>query len=312
MGHADRRGPDARRRRPDDRLRRRDRPRHPLQPPGPARTRRPRGPTPPTIRATPIPTFLDPLVVREPDLRRLWTLPMAVRYLCYRHNPDQTYVKNPDGVAARRPPRQPGARARRRAPARRPEHLHERADRRPGLPGHREGLARGRARPARAERLRDGLPARDRRGRQPVDDPGHLPPAGRLGLDVQGPLPPAPGVRPRPRPDQPRRGAARPRHERGRQRLHGRVGAGPLRGVVHPGARASRSPRATPPATAALAAFDRNGPAFSQTNHDKYRLYVFDETGEGHWDWASSAIVHEGPVARRPPGGTRTTRRPAT
>src|SRR6185312_8936010 len=44
------------------------------------------------------PTFLDPLVVRESDLRRLWTLPMAIRYLCYRHNPDQTYVTNPDGA----------------------------------------------------------------------------------------------------------------------------------------------------------------------------------------------------------------------
>ena len=43
------------------------------------------------------PTFLDPLVIRNPDLRRLWDLPMAARYLCFRGNPDETYVSNPDG-----------------------------------------------------------------------------------------------------------------------------------------------------------------------------------------------------------------------
>ena len=42
-------------------------------------------------------TFLDKLVIRDPDLRRMWTLPMAVRYLCFHHNPDQAYVINPDG-----------------------------------------------------------------------------------------------------------------------------------------------------------------------------------------------------------------------
>ncbi len=31
----------------------------------------------------------------------LWTLPMAVRYLCYRQNPDQTYVAEPRRLAAR-------------------------------------------------------------------------------------------------------------------------------------------------------------------------------------------------------------------
>jgi hypothetical protein len=42
-------------------------------------------------------TFLDPKVIRDPDLRRYWTLPMAIRYLCYRQNADETYVTNPDG-----------------------------------------------------------------------------------------------------------------------------------------------------------------------------------------------------------------------
>ena len=45
------------------------------------------------------PTFLDPLVVRTPDARRSWTLPMAVRYLCYHENPGQEYVLNPAGDA---------------------------------------------------------------------------------------------------------------------------------------------------------------------------------------------------------------------
>src|SRR5207249_4134726 len=44
------------------------------------------------------PTFLDPLVIRNPDQRRKWTLPMAARHLCYRHNPDQIYIRNPDGA----------------------------------------------------------------------------------------------------------------------------------------------------------------------------------------------------------------------
>src|SRR5262249_40122992 len=44
--------------------------------------------------------------------------------------------------------------------------------------------------------------------------------------------------------------------------------------------------------SAAIKAFDRSAPSFSQANRDKYRLYVFDETGEGHWDFASSSTTH--------------------
>lgn len=43
------------------------------------------------------PTFLDPLVVRSPEVRRHWTVAMAARYLCYGYNPDESYIKNPDG-----------------------------------------------------------------------------------------------------------------------------------------------------------------------------------------------------------------------
>ena len=45
------------------------------------------------------PAFLDPLVVRTPDIRRAWTLPMAARHLIFRGNPDQAFVANPDGSA---------------------------------------------------------------------------------------------------------------------------------------------------------------------------------------------------------------------
>ena len=42
------------------------------------------------------PTFLDPLLIRVPDLRRKWSLPMAARYLCFHENAQESYVANPD------------------------------------------------------------------------------------------------------------------------------------------------------------------------------------------------------------------------
>jgi hypothetical protein len=41
---------------------------------------------------------------------------------------------------------------------------------------------------------------------------------------------------------------------------------------------------------AAIKAYDRTDGSFSLVNRDKYRLYVFDETGEGHWDFTSGAL----------------------
>lgn len=40
------------------------------------------------------PTFLDPLVIRSPDVRRMWTLPMACAHILFKYN-DETYIKNP-------------------------------------------------------------------------------------------------------------------------------------------------------------------------------------------------------------------------
>jgi hypothetical protein len=45
------------------------------------------------------PVFVDPLIVRDPDVRRHWTLDGAARLLCALGNPKQKYVKNPDFVA---------------------------------------------------------------------------------------------------------------------------------------------------------------------------------------------------------------------
>ncbi len=181
------------------------------------------------------PTFLDPRVVRDPDVRRPWTLPMAVRYLCYRHNPDQTYVKNPDGSLLDRSSTA-GCRTRMRAcPT--TEHLDSEPSsspiiRRPARPGPPSSATcssptasawrSGSRRTIRATRTTTLDIFRRQDGSPSTYKDLYLQPR---------------GVGPRPRPDQPRRGPARPGHERGGQRLHGRVGTGPIRGVVHPGAR---------------------------------------------------------------------------
>jgi hypothetical protein len=44
-------------------------------------------------------TFVDPLIIRDPEIRAFWTLNESARYLCQVNNPTQTYVTNPDGAA---------------------------------------------------------------------------------------------------------------------------------------------------------------------------------------------------------------------
>lgn len=47
----------------------------------------------------PYPVFIDPHAkLDEPDQRRPWTLAMAARYLIWRHNPGEEFVKNPTGA----------------------------------------------------------------------------------------------------------------------------------------------------------------------------------------------------------------------
>ena len=240
------------------------------------------------------PTFLDPLVVREPDLRRLWTLPMAIRYLCYRHNPDQTYVTNPDGslldvLLDSREPESGGGLL-------------------PGDPGtyQSEPLvvpdypATGKPWPAV---VRDLL------------EPNGFGMAFRLDTDQDGnPTTTLDIFR---RQDgststykdlflQPRGSALDP----GQTNLAEAQLARDMSGVANAFTVESELVRYEAsfilapgfPVSAgdavgysSLAEFDKNGPEFSQTNHDKYRLYVFDETGEGHWDWTSGTISTDVP-----------------
>ena len=236
------------------------------------------------------PTFLDPLVVREPDLRRLWTLPMAIRYLCYRHNPDQTYVTNPDGslldslLDSRVPDSSGGGLL--------PDDPSTYQSDPLIVP---DSPATGKAWPAV---VRDLL------------EPNGFGMAFRLDTDQDG--------NPSTRLDIFRRqdGSASTQKDLflqpggsaldpGQTNLAAALLARDMSGVANaftveselvryeasfilaPGFSISSSNAV---GSTALADFDKNGAEFSQTNHDNYRLYVFDETGEGHWDWPSSEI----------------------
>ena len=234
------------------------------------------------------PTFLDHRVVRDPEVRRTWTLPMAVRYLCYRHNPDQTYVTNPDGSAL--------------------DNLLVSIDPDSGdsQSGEDESLqvpdypATGKAWPDAVRQLLD---------------PNGFGMAFRLSSDDQGnPTTTLDIFR---RQDnssstykdlylQSRGSTLDP----GQSNLAEAQLARDMSGVANafsvesglvryeasfilsPGFPISSSDGAS---SSSLAAFDKNGTDFSKDNHDKYRLYVFDETGEGHWDWAESEMSHETP-----------------
>lgn len=226
------------------------------------------------------PTHLDPRVIRDPDVRRYWTLPMAVRYLCYRHNAKQTYVTNPDGslIDGLLDSREPsdGSNGYQSEPLLVPDYP-----------------ATGKAWPAA---VRDLI------------EPNGFGMAFRLSGDDQGnPTTTLDLFR---RQDnssssykdlflQPRGAALDP----GQTNLAEAQLARDMSGVANafsvesalvryeasfilaPGFSISSNDGG---GYTALAAFDRNSANFSQGNHDKYRLYVFDETGEGHWDWSKA------------------------
>lgn len=240
------------------------------------------------------PTFLDPLVIRDPDVRRSWTLPMAIRYICYHENAGQEYVLNPDGGAidALLDSRSPddGAGLILGDPstfASEPIEVPDYPATGKAWPNVVEDLLRpngfgmafrlesdGAGLPSTALdlfRLQDSSPA-------VVKD---------LYLQTRGSfLDPA----------QTNMGAARLARD-----MAGVANAYTVESqlvrfeasfVLAPGFPVASADSAS---AASLAAFNLNDPAFSATNHDKYRLYVFDETGEGHWDWSSSAIVKDVP-----------------
>jgi hypothetical protein len=240
------------------------------------------------------PTFLDPLVVRSPDLRRKWTLPMAARYLCFRHNPDETYVTNPDGGLL-------DALFDSRSPI-------EGVTMDPGDPSTYESQpiyvpdfpATGKPWPValyellepngfamvfRLEADADGNPTTrlDIFRRQDGSPSSYK----DLYLQLSGnPLDPS----------QTNLASARlARDMAGVANVYS-VETAPVRYeasfVLAPGFPIAAGDAAN---AAAIQAFNRSSPSFSQADRDMYRLYVFDETGEGHWDFASSSLVYDAP-----------------
>ena len=236
------------------------------------------------------PIFLDPLVVRDPDVRRMWTLPMAIRYLCFYENASQQYVTNPDGAAI-------DALLDSRSPddgvnfnladsttyASEPIEVPDYPATGKVWPNVVEDLLRpnGFGMAFRLETDGDGLPSttldlfRLQDSSPAVVKDLYLQPRGST-LD----------------PAQTNIGAARLLRD-----MAGVANAYSVESqlvryeaslVLAPGFPIAAADSAS---AASLAAFNLNDPAFSATNHDKYRLYVFDETGEGHWDWPSSSTV---------------------
>jgi hypothetical protein len=236
------------------------------------------------------PAFLDPLVVRSPDVRRAWTLPMAIRYLCYHENADQEYVLNPDGEAidalldSRSPDDGVGLDLGDPASyASEPIEVPDYPATGKAWPNVVEDLLRpnGFGMAFRLETGGDGSPLttlelfRLQDSSPAVVKDLYLQPRGSI-LD----------------PAQTNMNAARLARDMADVANAYSVESQLVRYeasfVLAPGfpIAAADSQSAT-----SLAAFNLNDPGFSSANHDKYRLYVFDETGEGHWDWNASAIV---------------------
>jgi hypothetical protein len=235
------------------------------------------------------PTFLDPLVVRNPDVRREWTLPMAVRYLCFRHNPDQTYVVNPEGdlidslLDSRSPiagvtmdPSDPTTYE--SQPIIVPDYPATRKPWPVALYELLEPNGFGMVFRLETDASGDPLTRLELFRRQDASLSGYkdlmLQPAGDT-LD----------------PNLSNLAQARLVRDTASVVNVFTVMSGPVRYeasfVLAPGF-------AIDPADAVSAssiqAFDRSSPSFAQLNRDKYRLYVFEETGDGHWDFPSSSM----------------------
>jgi hypothetical protein len=236
------------------------------------------------------PTFIDPLVVRSPDVRRPWTLPMAARYLCFRHNSDQSNVQNQDGdlldslLDSRSPiagvTMDPGD----------PSTYESQPILVPDYPAtgkpwpvalHDLLEPNGFGMVFRLEANEDGDPVtrldifRRQDGSVSSYKDLYLQPSG-------APLDPASS----------NLIAARLARDSAGVANVFTVEADPVRYeasfVLAPGFPIAPADAAS---AAAIKTFDRSDPSFSQANRDKYRLYVFDETGEGHWDINNSSML---------------------
>lgn len=236
------------------------------------------------------PSFLDPLLVRDPDVRRHWTLPMAVRYLCYRGNPDEVHVENPPGelidalLDSRSPiagvtidPSDPSTYE--STPIMVPDYL---ATGKPWPVALEELLApNGFGMAFRLEADQLGRPVtrlelfRRQDGSEACFKDLMLQPAGEA-------LDPA------------RSNLSEARLARDTSSVANvvAVASGLERYeasfILAPGFEVTAADAAS---AASISAFDRASLEFSQRSTDKYRLYVFDETGEGHWDFATSTLL---------------------
>ena len=235
------------------------------------------------------PTFLDALLVRSPDRRRVWTLPMAARYLCFHENADESFVNNPDGALL-------------------------------------DLLLDSRS-PIAGVTMNPGDPSTYKS--QPIDVPDYpatgkpwpvalyemLEPNGfgmvfRLETDANGDpltwldifrrqdgspssykdiyLQPAGNAL-----DPASNNLAQARLVRDTSGLANvfTIQSGPVRYeasfVLAPGFPIRLSDAVD---ASAIRSFDRSDPSFSRLNRDKYRLYLFDETGEGHWNFGSASL----------------------
>ena len=235
------------------------------------------------------PTFLDPLVVRQPDVRRHWTLPMATRYLCFRHNPDQTWVRNPDGdlldslLDGRKPiagvsidPADPTTY--KSEPILVPDYPATGKPWPVALQELLEPNGFGMVFRLESDENEDPLTYLEVFRRQDAS----VSSLKDLFLQPQGePLDPS------------RTNLSKASLARDTSTVANiyTVESDPVRYeasfVLAPGFPVNAADGAS---AGSIQAFDRNDPSFSQVNRDKYRLYAFDETGEGHWDFASSSM----------------------
>ena len=236
------------------------------------------------------PTFLDPLVVRAPDVRRKWTVPMALRYLCFHENDDQTYVGNPAGdlIDALFDSRAPGEGV--------GLHLDDPTSYESSPLDVPDYPVTGKAWPNAVDDLLrpNGFGMAFR-----LDDDGTGMPSTRLDLFRRQDGSPAIAkdllLQPRGQtldPSLTNMNAAKlardTRDIANAFTVESELVRYEASFILAPGFPIDPKDAASP---TSLAAFDLSSPTFAGSGHDNYRLYMFDETGEGHWDWATSAIV---------------------
>lgn len=235
-------------------------------------------------------TFLDPLVVRSPEQRRYWTIPMAVRYLCYHQNADQKYIKNPDGSSI-------DAILDSRAPkdgvAYNPNDPSTYTSEPILVPDY---PATGKVWPVVVHDLVEpnGCGMAFRLCTDPNGNPytsleifrrqdGSTSAFKDLYLQTYGALLD---------PAQTNLGQAHlARDVSGIANSYTVVSdltKYEASFILAPGFAVSASDATD---STALSAYDKNNPTFGSSSHDKYRLYVFDETGEGHWDFSNGSTV---------------------